>query len=138
MGVNGLLIDTSALSGYFHAHAGVGRAIQSSPYLFLNSIVCAEAHCGYRAGNSRLRNEKSLAEFITSARVEILSVTAETSLRYAEIWHYLRKTGRPIPQNDMWIAASAWEHGLTLLTLDQHFLLLPQIVVRYEPQPEKR
>ena len=136
--MNGLLIDTSALSGYFQAHAGVGRAIQSSPYLFLNSVVYAETHCGYRAGNSRQRNETSLAEFITSARVEILSVTAETSMRYAEIWHYLRKAGKPISQNDMWIAASAWEHGLTLLTLDRHFLMLPQIVVRHEEPPEKR
>ena len=130
--MNGLLIDTSALSGFFRGNAGVTRAIQSSPHLFLNSVIYGETQCGYRAGNARQRNERLLDEFLTSNRVEVLSVSPETSLRYAELWHYLRKAGRPIPDNDIWIAASAWEHGLTVLTLDQHFLELPQILVRYE------
>jgi tRNA(fMet)-specific endonuclease VapC len=110
VGVNGLLLDTSALSGFFRGHPGVIREIQSSPYLFLNSVVYAEAQCGYRAGNTQGRNERDLARFLDSARVDILSVTRETSLRYAEIWYFLRKAGKPIPENDMWIAATAWEH----------------------------
>mgnify|MGYP000231381723 CR=1 FL=1 len=133
--MNGLLIDTSALSGFFRGHAGVTRAIQSSPYVFLNSVIYGETHCGYRAGNARQRNERLLDEFLASPRVEILSISPQTSLRYTELWHHLRKAGRPIPNNDIWIAATAWEHGLTLLTLDRHFLELPQILVRHEGQP---
>jgi tRNA(fMet)-specific endonuclease VapC len=130
--VNGLLIDTSALSAFFRGHPGVIRAIQLSPYLFLNATVYGETHSGYWAGKSRHANVGSLMNFIESDRVEILSITQETSLRYAEIWHFLRKAGKPIPDNDMWIAATAWEHGLTLLTLDKHFLELPQILVHRE------
>ena len=136
--MNGLLIDTSALSAYFRGHPGVVRAVQSSPFLFLNATVYGEAQSGYWAGNSRQANVETLTKFVENGRVEILSITQQTSLRYAEMWHFLRKAGKPIPDNDMWIAASAWEHGLTLLTLDRHFLMLPQIVVRYEAQPEKR
>jgi tRNA(fMet)-specific endonuclease VapC len=33
----------------------------------------------------------------------------------------LRTSGRMIPDNDIWIAASAMQHGLTLATRDQHF-----------------
>ena len=131
--VNGLLIDTSALSGFFRGHLAVTRAVQSSPYLFLNSVIYGETHSGYQAGSARQRNEQALADFVQSARVGILSISPETSLRYAQLWLHLRKAGRPIPDNDLWIAATAWEHGLTLLTLDRHFLNLPQILVKYEP-----
>lgn len=130
--MNGLLIDTSALSAGFRHHAGVVRAIQSSPFLFLNSVVLAESHCGYRGGRDRERNEARLTDFLTSNRVEVLAVTADTALRYSTLWYHARSIGKPIPQNDLWIAATAWEHGLELITLDAHFLNLPQILVRFE------
>ncbi len=47
------------------------------------------------------------------------------------IYAYLRSAGRPIPTNDLWIAASAMEHGAELLTTDGHFRDVPQIVVRF-------
>ncbi len=130
--MNGLLIDTSALSAGFRHHVGVARAIQSSPFLFLNAVVLGESHCGYRAGRDRDRNEALLTDFLTSNRVEVLPITAETSIRYSKLWYHARSIGKPIPQNDLWIAATAWEHGLELLTLDAHFLNLPQILVRFE------
>lgn len=42
----------------------------------------------------------------------------------------LRKAGTPIPANDLWIAATAMEHGLTVVTLDKHFARIPQILCR--------
>jgi predicted nucleic acid-binding protein len=58
-------------------------------------------------------------------------VTPETAERYAHIYAYLRKNGRPIPTNDLWIAASAMEHSAELLTCDAHFLSVVQILVTY-------
>lgn len=130
--MNGLLVDTSALSAYFRNNSGVARAIQSSPLLFLNSVILGESHCGYRAGRDRERNEALLCNFMKSSRVDVLPVTKETAIRYSKLWYHARSTGKPIPQNDLWIAATAWEHGLELLTLDAHFLNLPQILVRFE------
>jgi tRNA(fMet)-specific endonuclease VapC len=43
---------------------------------------------------------------------------------------YLRKKGRPIPRNDVWIAAVALEHGLQLLTLDVHFREIPLLLIQ--------
>lgn len=45
----------------------------------------------------------------------------ETAYRYAAIKIELRRRGRPIPENDIWIAAAAMRHGLVLATRDQHF-----------------
>jgi len=49
--------------------------------------------------------------------------------RYAAIVAYLCEQGTPIPTNDIWIAASAMQHGLKLITTDKHYLKLPQIIV---------
>jgi tRNA(fMet)-specific endonuclease VapC len=59
-----------------------------------------------------------------------LNVTEETALRYAEIDVYLRKKGRPIPRNDLWIAAVALEHGLHVVTLDAHFREIPLLLIQ--------
>jgi tRNA(fMet)-specific endonuclease VapC len=53
----------------------------------------------------------------------------ETAQRYAEILPYLRERGTPIPTNDIWIAATAMEWGLRVLTTDAHFGWLPQVSV---------
>ena len=52
---------------------------------------------------------------------EVLPITAQTADSYALVYSNLRRTGRPIPTNDLWIAASALEHGAALLTRDSHF-----------------
>lgn len=52
----------------------------------------------------------------------------ETAERYAMILGTLRKKGRPIPTNDIWIAACAMQHGAKLLTTDRHFSHVDQIV----------
>jgi len=70
-----------------------------------------------------------LRRFLASPGARTLSVDEETAVRYAAIQGYLRKQGTPIPVNDMWIAATAAQHGLRLLSLDDHFLRVPQVIV---------
>lgn len=61
---------------------------------------------------------------------------AETSERYAVILDSLREAGTPIPTNDVWIAASAMQHGLRLLTTDAHYRNVAQVIVDYlDPGP---
>ena len=54
---------------------------------------------------------------------------ALTAERHAEVYVALRAAGTPIPTNDMWIAASALQHGLPLLTFDLHFRGFPGLTV---------
>ena len=44
---------------------------------------------------------------------------------------FLRFQGTPLPENDIWIAASSMEHGSMLLTRNRHFACLPQLRVRW-------
>jgi tRNA(fMet)-specific endonuclease VapC len=72
---------------------------------------------------------REIRAFLASPRVEVTVLGAETAERYALIREHLRSAGRPVPTNDIWIAASAMELGLRVLTLDRHYLGIPQIFV---------
>ena len=128
-----LLLDTSAYSAFMRGHAEILSEIQGADEIFLNSIVVGELIAGFIKGGRRRKNENELRKFLASTRVAILDVTEETAERYAVILNSLWSAGTPIPTNDIWIAASAMEHGLRLLTTDGHYQNLPQVLVAYFP-----
>ena len=127
--MNRLLVDTSAYSAFMRGHSGVVLEIKTAASLFVNPIVLGELHAGFAAGKRREKNEIELKAFLNSPRVEILCLDEDTSVFYATIYAELRKVGKPIPTNDLWIAATAMQHGLGLLTLDSHFEHVKQVVL---------
>jgi hypothetical protein len=66
-------------------------------------------------------HRRELDQFLDSSRVEILDIDEETADFYAEVFRALKEKWRPIPSNDLWIAAATLRHGLALATLDEHF-----------------
>jgi tRNA(fMet)-specific endonuclease VapC len=52
---------------------------------------------------------------------ELIAPDRATAVIYGRIQSDLRRRGRPIPTNDVWIAALAIQHGYTLVTRDNHF-----------------
>ncbi len=101
----------------------------------LTPLVIGELFFGFLGGGLEARNRGLLGEFVESPRVAVLSLDEETAERYAVIRDYLREQGKPVPVNDLWIAASAAQHGLRLLTLDDHFKRMPQVLAEYfEPR----
>jgi predicted nucleic acid-binding protein len=127
------MLDTSAYSAFMRGHPEILSAIREADEIFLNSIVIGELIAGFIKGGRRRKNENELSRFLGSTRVAILDVTEETTERYAVILNSLWRAGTPIPTNDIWIAASAMEHGLRLLTTDDHYQNLPQVLVDYFP-----
>jgi len=91
-----------------------------------------ELIAGFIKGGRRRKNENELRRFLASPRVGILDVTEEAE-RYAVILNSLWRTGTPIPTNDIWIAASAMEHGLRVVTTDDHYQKVPQVMTDYFP-----
>lgn len=75
-------------------------------------------------GSRRTENSSHLFEFLSLPVVEIVPVALEIAELYGELVADLRKIGRPIPQNDLWIAATAMHSGAKLLTFDRHFLVI--------------
>lgn len=125
-----VLLDTSAYSALYRGHASVLDVLRRSETVALSAIVLGELYSGFRAGNRWAENTAQLAQFLRKPSVRVLNVTEETALRYAEVDAFLRKKGRPIPRNDVWIAAVAVEHGLQLLTLDVHFREIPLLLIQ--------
>ena len=76
---------------------------------------------GFANGSKEQQNRQELAEFVNSPRVTLFAIDANTAKYYASVYAQLRKKGCPIPTNDLWIAATALEHGLMLCTYDKHF-----------------
>ena len=128
-----LLLDTSAYSALFRGHAGVIAALQAAEAVYLNPIVIGELRSGFRRGNQRRQNENELDGFLQKPLTQTVSIDAETADRYAVIVSSLRAAGTMISTNDAWIAASAMQHGLTVLTTDADFLRIPQILVDHQP-----
>jgi predicted nucleic acid-binding protein len=123
-------LDASAYSQLRRGHEAILDVVQRSETVALPAIVLGELHSGFRAGSRCAENTALLAQFLSKPTVRVLNVTEETALRYAEIDVYLRKRGRPIPSNDVWIAAVALEHGLQLVTLDVHFREIPMLLIQ--------
>ena len=126
-----ILLDTSAYAGYLRNHPQLQAPIQGASAVHLNAVVLGELLAGFKKGSRPRQNENRLREFIAEPRVTVLSVDEETAVRYAAIKDYLGRKGTPIPANDLWIAATAFQHGLRLQTLDAHFLRVPQILVEF-------
>lgn len=129
-----LTLDTPAYSAFKRGHPGVVAHLRRAEEILLPSIVLGELLAGFEVGGRARRNRDELRLFLESPRARLVSIAEETAERYAVIYASLRAMGRPIPTNDLWIAASAMEHGTELVTLDRDFRNVAQILVAvYEP-----
>jgi tRNA(fMet)-specific endonuclease VapC len=115
-----MILDTNAVSDFADANQSLlDRLQQSAEDIHLPVVVLGEYRYGVKSSRLRAARESWLDELESTAIV--LAVTSETSRFYADIHHELRLAGQPIPENDLWIAALARQHGLTLLSNDAHF-----------------
>ena len=123
-----LLLDTNVYSALAQGEAATVSLIQRADELMLSVVVIGELRYGFRFGERLVENESMLLEFLNRPFVATVPVTEVTADRYARIANSLRRRGRPIPQNDMWIAAQAMEHGADLCSFDGHFENIEGIV----------
>lgn len=128
---NKIMLDTSAYSTYLRGNSEIKLSIQQADEIFLNPVILGELLAGFIMGKSEKKNRAILEEFLSSPRVKVIDIDEETSERYAVIVNHLRKEGAPIPTNDLWISASAMQHGLKVVTTDSHYLKVPQIITEY-------
>jgi tRNA(fMet)-specific endonuclease VapC len=89
--------------------------------VLLSTVVAGELLYGFRNGSRYEANVRVLAEFLEDPNVRVLTVTWDTADLFGRISADLRKKGRPIPTNDIWIAAHAQESGADLISSDPHF-----------------
>ena len=120
-----LLLDSNIVAAVLNAEPAALRCLKAAGRVGIPAIVVGEVYFG--ALNSRRRDENisRLDAFLQTA--EILSVGLETARTAARIRLALKLSGRPIPENDLWIAAVAVEQNLMLVTRDGHFGVVPDL-----------
>ena len=119
--MTGICVDTSAYSNFRRGEARVIEYVDRAKWIGVPSIVVGELHAGFRSGTRIDRNLSELNEFLRYPVVQVLAVDEEVARLYGEIVSELRAAGRPLPTNDIWIAATAARFGATVLTFDSHY-----------------
>ncbi len=127
--MSALAVDTNAYSGFMRGLPRAVAALRAAQEIHLPLIVLGELLAGFAAGTRASKNRDELARFLASSRVQVLKPDEKTAHHYADIFVALRARGKPIPANDLWIAALARQHRLALLTFDVHFEAVPGLAV---------
>lgn len=121
-----VVLDTNAYTDW-RKDGRWNEIISTADRVLVPVVVLGELRAGFLRGQQGAANERKLVRFLSHPVVQIVPVLESSSRWYAEFKHQLRSAGKPIPENDVWIAALAVEHAAMLLTSDAHFEFLPQV-----------
>ena len=124
-----ICLDTNAYSRLMRNREMLTACLERAESIFIPTIVLGELHAGFEMGAQRNRNREELARFLDVPGVYAAEVTADVSERYGLLVKDLRAKGTPIPTNDIWIAAISLELGTRLVTYDDHFAVIPGLIV---------
>jgi predicted nucleic acid-binding protein len=117
-----MIVDTNALSAAADADAAVLAILGRAEQMAIPVIVLGEYRYGIAQSRKRANYESWLTGLLRDCLV--LDVNEPTTQHYAEIVLELKRMGKPIPTNDLWIAALCRQHALPLLSRDRHFDLV--------------
>jgi len=120
-----VIVDTNAVSAFAEGHQSVREKIAAGPGPYLSVIVLGEYRFGLLGARDSARRLVWLKEL--ARHWTVLEVTIDTAAAYAEIRQTLKERATPIPSNDVWIAALARQHNLSVLSADSHFDNVPGI-----------
>ena len=116
-----VLLDSNAYSHLKRGHRRIVDIVRNSEAILLPPVVVGELLYGFRCGSRTERNSRELRDFLEAPRVSVAAMSLVTADRYARVAAALRGKGRPIPTNDIWVAAHAMETGADLVSYDRHF-----------------
>ncbi len=116
-----VLLDTNAYIKLLAGDRLILEEIEYADIVYMSVIVLGELYAGFKGGIKEKENVKILKRFLDKSSVQILDATNETSEVFGIVKTDLKKQGKPIPINDVWIASHTLETGSVLITFDKHF-----------------
>ena len=119
------LLDTNIVIALFAQDQSVIMRITHAESVLIPVIVLGELYFG---ACQSARSQENMNRIQTlQSRVPTLNVNQQTTLEYGQIKANLKKKGRPVPENDLWIAALAKQHGYIVASRDKHLLSIEEI-----------
>lgn len=128
--MNAVLIDTNIYSYAMRGDTEIIKTLQVVAQIGISAISIGELLSGFKAGNKELTNRQELNQFLDSPRVKLYGIDEGTAEYYCLILDQLKSNGTPIPTNDIWIAAVAFQQGMPIFTKDQHFNKIKGLLLR--------
>lgn len=113
------LLDTNIIIALFANEIVVKHNLEQAKEVFISCIAIGELYYGAKKSGRVRENLNRIDELVANST--ILGCNDTTASIYGEIKHNLRQKGRPLPENDIWIAAIALQYNLILVTRDAHF-----------------
>ena len=114
-------LDTNAYSSLRRGNERLLALLNGCDEILVPAAVFAELQYGFLRGGKTSENESLLASFLDEEPVSFQPVTKSIAERWGYVKAALAKKGTPIPENDIWIAATALETGARLVSYDSHF-----------------
>ncbi len=123
------ILDANIVVDYLRNQGNTISKVQKYAEICLPAIVCGELLFGASISGNPTKHQEKVSEFI--GRRRILIADLGVAQQYAEVRKHLQFKGKPIPENDVWIAATAHAYGLKLITRDQHFVHIDFLDVEF-------
>lgn len=120
-----MILDTNALSALADGDTGLMAKLGDTAHLALPVIALGEYRFGIMASRHRKTYEAWLTEHLPL--FDALSIDSHTTIHYASLRHELKRMGRPVPENDLWIGALARQHRQPVVSRDAHFEAMPGV-----------
>ena len=124
-----LVLDTNVLIAFLQNPEDFAERFSGCDVILLPPVVLGEFRAGLFDTKVGRENRKAIDAFLQNPAVKACPMTDNTSLCYAKVFQALRKAGKPIPTNDIWIAAATQENGAALATDDGHFRAVPLLQI---------
>lgn len=124
---NKYLLDTNIISAIFKGDISVAKNILTSTNVFIPVIATGELFFGASLSNNSTRYLNDIHEITLS--YSVININQDTCKHYGLIKSSLRKKGKPIPENDIWIAAIALQYNFIIVTKDNHFKEVEEVEI---------
>ena len=119
------LLDTNTIIYYLNKDHDVNRKILANQDIFISVISVGELYYGANKSTRIYENTAIYDDYLKT--IDIILIDSNIAKNYAKIKAELKKIGYPIPDNDIWIAATAMVYDLIIATRDKHLLDLKNI-----------
>ena len=124
-----VLPDTNVIIDFLDGDRTFEKELSTAERILATPSVVAEFMAGISASKKDRAKQDAFDAFLGNPVVEFMPHDRETAIYYASIYRHLKSQGTLIPLGDIWIAASAMQHGATILTRDKHFAEIPVLPV---------